>query len=106
MDLAKFYVTDMRKKVLGAEHPHTLQSMANLASTYFDQGNLKEAEQLEVQVLYMRKKVLGTEHPHTLRSMENLARTYLSQKKFKEAEQLEVQVFDMRKKVLGAAPSL
>jgi hypothetical protein len=49
-------VLDMRKKLLGAEHPDTLSSMGNLASTYHDQGKFDEAEQLEVQVLDMRKK--------------------------------------------------
>jgi hypothetical protein len=35
---------DMRKKLLGAEHPDTLISMANLASIYRDQGRWNEAE--------------------------------------------------------------
>jgi putative hemolysin len=67
---------DMRKKLLGAEHPDTLTSMANLASTYGNQGRWNEAEQLEVQVMDMRKKLLGAEHPDTLTSMANLANTY------------------------------
>ena len=54
----------------------TLLSMANLATIYSDLGNLKEAEELELQVLDMRKKLLGAEHPDTLLSMGNLARTY------------------------------
>ena len=53
---------EMRKKLLGAEHPHTLLSMGNLASIYCKQGRWNEAEQLEVQVMEMRKKLLGTEH--------------------------------------------
>ena len=44
--------------------------------TYADKGNLKEAEQLQVQALDMRKKLLGEEHPDTLISMANLASTY------------------------------
>jgi hypothetical protein len=50
--------------------------MANLASTYWNQGKWNEAEQLEVQVMDMRKKLLGAEHPDTLTSMANLASTY------------------------------
>ena len=52
----------MQKKLLGAEHPDTLLSMGNLASTYSNQGKWNEAEQLEVQVLDMQKNVLGVEH--------------------------------------------
>ena len=60
-------------RVLGAEHPSTLASMANLASTYRNQGRWKEAEELDVQVMETRKRVLGAEHPSTLTSMANLA---------------------------------
>ena len=95
-------VTDMRKKLLGAEHPDTLNSMANLAITYRMQGRWNEAELLEVQVMDMRKKLLGAEHPDTLTSMASLAITYGNQGRWNEAEQLEVQVIDMRKKLLGA----
>ncbi|KAF2715873.1 hypothetical protein K431DRAFT_190066, partial [Polychaeton citri CBS 116435] len=42
---------DVRQKQLGEEHPSTLASMANLASTYRNQGRLKEAEELEVKVM-------------------------------------------------------
>ena len=80
----------MTKKLLGAEHPDTLTAMANLASTYRNQGRWNEAEQLEVQVMDMRKKLLGAEHPHTLTFMGNLASTYRNQGWWNEAEQLEV----------------
>ena len=83
-------VMETRKRVLGAEHPDTLTSMANLALTYGNQGRWKEAEELEVQVMETCKRVLGTEHPHTLISMNNLASTYRSQGRWKEAEELEV----------------
>jgi hypothetical protein len=41
---------DMTKKLLGADHPDTLHSMANLACTYRNQGRWNEAEQLELEV--------------------------------------------------------
>ncbi|KIJ27903.1 hypothetical protein M422DRAFT_111270, partial [Sphaerobolus stellatus SS14] len=37
----------MRRHKLGEDHPHTLTSMKNLASTYQSQGRLSEAEELE-----------------------------------------------------------
>ncbi|MCJ1471106.1 hypothetical protein MMC07_009754 [Pseudocyphellaria aurata] len=42
---------ETRKRVLGPEHPDTLRSMANIASTYQNQGRWTEAEELDVQVL-------------------------------------------------------
>ena len=65
--------------VLGPEHPSTLISMANLASTYWNQGRREEAEELNVQVIETRKKVLGLEHPFMLTSIANLAHTWKSQ---------------------------
>src|SRR5204863_5431303 len=76
--------------------------MANLASTYRNQGRLKEAEELEVQVMETRKRVLGAEHPATLTSMANLASTYRNQGRWKEAKELEVQVMETSLRVLGA----
>ncbi|KAI0398797.1 P-loop containing nucleoside triphosphate hydrolase protein [Xylaria palmicola] len=94
-------VIETRKTVLGPEHPNTLNSMANLASTYRNQGRWKEAETLEVQVIETQKTVLGPEHPNTLNSMANLASTYSNQGRWKEAEMLYVQVIETRKTVLG-----
>ncbi|CAG8883952.1 unnamed protein product, partial [Penicillium egyptiacum] len=37
-------VVETRKTKLGVDHPDTLASMANLASTFSEQGRWKEAE--------------------------------------------------------------
>ena len=66
---------DTRNKILGPEHPETLRSMNNLASTYWNQGRYEEAEKLNVQVREAHKRILGPEHPHTLRSMYHLDMT-------------------------------
>ena len=95
-------VFDMRKKLLGADHPDTITSMTDLARTYFSQGRWNEAEQIEAQGMDIRKKLFGTEHPDTLSSITNLASIYHSQGRWNEAEQLQIQVIDMSKKLLGA----
>ncbi|EWY97447.1 hypothetical protein FOYG_02287 [Fusarium oxysporum NRRL 32931] len=99
-DLSKMAV-NARTKMLGEDHPDTLSSMANLASTYWNQGRWKEAEELDVGVLETMKTALGEEHPDTLRSMGNLASTYWNQGRWKEAEVLDVEVIETRKKTLG-----
>ena len=81
-------VMETSSRVLGAEHPDTLSSMANLALTFGNQGRWKEAEELFVQVMETSKRVLGAEHPYTLTSMANLASTYGNQGRWKEAEEL------------------
>ncbi|RYP24058.1 hypothetical protein DL765_000786 [Monosporascus sp. GIB2] len=95
-------VVESRKTKLGADHPDTLASMANLAATYRDQGRWEEAEELQAKELEICTKVLGLKHPDTLSSMANLASTYRDQGRWEEAEKLEVQVLEIRKIKLGA----
>ena len=56
-------VMETRNRVLGPEHPETLTSMDNLASTYLNQGRWQEAEELLAQMIEIRTRVLGPEHP-------------------------------------------
>ena len=76
--------------------------MANLALTYGNQGQWKEAEELQAKELKICSRVLGVEHPDTLTSMANLASTYRNQGRWKEAEELDVQVKETSLRVLGA----
>ncbi|KIM93182.1 hypothetical protein OIDMADRAFT_138250 [Oidiodendron maius Zn] len=94
-------VMEIRKKVLGAEHPDTLRIMNDLVLTLGNQGRWKEAEDLHVQVIETTKRVLGTEHPDTLTSMYSLASMFRNQGRWNEAEELLAQVMEMRKRVLG-----
>ena len=75
--------------------------MANLASTYNNQGRWKKAEELFVQVMKTFKRVLGAEHPSTLTSMANLASTYSNQGRWKEALKLMEECVRLRIRVLG-----
>jgi len=94
--------------VLGKEHPDRLTSMANLASTYRNQGRWKEAEELEVGVMETRKRVLGEEHPargpehtSTLDTVHNLGLLYADQRKLIEAEKMYQRALDGYEKALG-----
>jgi hypothetical protein len=73
------------KEKFGEDHPDTLSSMQNLASTYRDQGRWQEAENLEVHVMEARKERLGADHLDTLTSMANLAFIYRDQLRWTEA---------------------
>ncbi|KAK3380825.1 hypothetical protein B0H63DRAFT_474432 [Podospora didyma] len=75
--------------------------MANLASTYRNQGRWKEAEELGVQVMEIRKRVLGEEHPNTLASMANLAFTWKSQGRLDEALDVMCRCVEFQQQVLG-----
>ncbi|KAJ7033019.1 acyl transferase/acyl hydrolase/lysophospholipase [Mycena alexandri] len=72
-------VMETRKRVLGEEHPDTLTSITNLASTYRNQGRWNDAEALQVAVVETSKRMLGEEHPDTLMRITNLASMYQNQ---------------------------
>ena len=64
---------EIRKRVLGDDHPDTLGSMNGLGSLYHRQGRYEEAEPLYLETLEARKRVLGDDHPATTRTLYNLA---------------------------------
>ncbi|KAK4043752.1 hypothetical protein C8A01DRAFT_43319 [Parachaetomium inaequale] len=70
---------EFRLKRLGEKHPDTILSLANLATTYHQQGRYEESEKMGIEVLALRRDVLGERHPETIRGMANLAATYYQQ---------------------------
>jgi tetratricopeptide (TPR) repeat protein len=66
---------DFCRRVQGAEHPHTLSSMDNLAATLRALADFEEARRLLEEALYICRRVQGPEHPNTLSLMINLATT-------------------------------
>ncbi|KAJ7888025.1 hypothetical protein B0H13DRAFT_1888574 [Mycena leptocephala] len=95
-------VLEKWRQLLGADHPHTLVAMGNLALTYHKLGRYQEAEPLESIVLEKRKQVLGADHPDTLLAMGNLAATHRELGRYQEAEPLESIVLEKRRQLLGA----
>ena len=94
-------VLDASNRILGVEHPQTINAMANLVGTYKKLGRYEQAEKLEIQVLNARNRILGVEHPDTIKAMANLALTYQKLGKYTEAEQLQMQVSNTKIGILG-----
>ena len=59
---------DVSRRVLGARHVETLQSMYWLSVVQAEQGHLEEAETLQAEALALQREVLGADHPDTLLS--------------------------------------
>ena len=70
---------ELRKRVLGDEHPDTLRSMNNLARFYSKLGQHQEAMQLDKQTVEAQQRILGPAHPSTLSSARKLARISASE---------------------------
>jgi tetratricopeptide (TPR) repeat protein len=92
---------ELRKKLLGEDHPSVATSLNNLAGLYESQGKYEAAEPLFLQSLELRKKLLGEDHPSVATSLNNLAGLYESQGKYEAAEPLFLQSLELRKKLLG-----
>ena len=91
----------LRRKVLGAENPRTLQTASQLAWLALLQGHYPEAETLASRTLDLQRRVLGPQHPDTLFTMNTLAGVYDRQGKYAQAEELFNQLLEIRRRVLG-----
>ena len=92
---------ELRRRVLGDEHPDTLASTNNLAELYRDQGKYAKAEQLYAQALEVLPRVLGEQHPHTLKTMNNLALLHYARGQLAQAESLHAKTLELRQVSLG-----
>ncbi|PKK40797.1 hypothetical protein CI102_15352 [Trichoderma harzianum] len=93
---------DLHIKVLGDEHPSTLEIMDMSLAIAACEDQPAEIEQISKRVLELRRKILGTEHPHTLESMRKLSVAFYKQQHYEEAAEMSRQALDLHIKVLGA----
>src|SRR5215472_2871232 len=92
---------EIRQRVLGPEHPDTLDSRDHLADDLDALGQYAQAEKLERQTLEISRRVLGPEHPETLRFESSLANTLWQEGRHPEAEKLDREALAIRRRVLG-----
>jgi eukaryotic-like serine/threonine-protein kinase len=92
---------EIRRRVLGPEHPDTLRSTTSLANVLREEGHYAEAEKLIRETLSIRSRVLGPEHPDTLKSMNILGTILVQEGHYAEAEKLDRETLDIRRRVLG-----
>ncbi|KAK5202667.1 hypothetical protein LTR41_011588 [Exophiala xenobiotica] len=77
--------SQLKRKVLGEEHPETLTSMNNLAGALSSQGEYEEAEEMHRKTLQLSRKVLGDDHPSMMVSVHNLAYVLALRSRFVQA---------------------
>jgi tetratricopeptide (TPR) repeat protein len=64
---------EIRRRLLGDDHPDTAQGYNNLAYNLTFQGKYAQARPLYEKALEIRRRLLGDDHPSTARSYINLA---------------------------------
>ncbi len=95
------HALEVRERVLGKEHPDTMDSVNNLALLLMINGDYKGAEPLFRSGLEVCELVLGKEHPDTLTSMNNLASLLDKIGDTEGAEPLLRHALEARERVLG-----
>ncbi len=93
---------EVRRKVLGPQHPDTLASMNDLGEAIRWQGRDAEAEKLIREALNGRQQVLGPDHPATLASMYTLG-VLLSDNRPAESEKLLRALLETQRRIRGAS---
>jgi tetratricopeptide (TPR) repeat protein len=92
---------EIRKKVLGEEHPDYASSLNDIGGLYSNMVDYKAAEPYYKQALEIRKKVLGEEHPDYASSLNSLGGLYSNMGDYKVAEPYFIESLEIRKKALG-----
>lgn len=87
-----------REKLLGKEHPDTLQALHEVATCAY--WNRQKQCKLFQEVVDLRSRVLGQDHPDTIRSMSRLADCYLELEEHAQALPLYLQVVRHNWKIL------
>ncbi|MEV6907047.1 tetratricopeptide repeat protein [Amycolatopsis sp. NPDC051071] len=88
-------------RLLGADHPNTLNSRSNLASAYQDNGDLARAIPLFEAALADAERVFGPDAQETLDFLHNLAGAYRTDGDLDRAIPLFETVLTSREQVLG-----
>jgi RNA polymerase sigma factor (sigma-70 family) len=89
------------ERLLGPDHPDTLNSRNSLAAAYLAAGRVTEAIPLFEQILAVRQRVLGPDDPETLISQNNLASAYQDAGRTAEAIRLYELNLEIRERLLG-----
>ena len=92
---------DIRRRILGPEHPETLKSMNYLADVFDGQGRYSEAEKSHRETLNVRRRLLGREHPDTLNTMVDLSFSIERQGRYDEAESIAREALEIQRHLLG-----
>ena len=91
----------LRRRALGEEHRHTIQSLIDYAVVLQSLGRADEAEPLMREALERSRRALGGDHEHTQTSINNLGALLGVQGRLAEAEPLMREALDLRRRALG-----
>jgi tetratricopeptide (TPR) repeat protein len=92
---------DGYRRVLGDNHPDTLNAINSMGAVMENQGNLQEAGAYYQEALQRSRLVLGNDHPHTVAALNNLGGWLVGQGELVESRTLLQEALDTRERLLG-----
>ncbi|MGB6164033.1 MAG: tetratricopeptide repeat protein [Pseudonocardiaceae bacterium] len=95
------HALELRRSMLGDEHPDTLASASSLSLTLHQLGQYGPARQLAEDTLTRCRRVLGEGHPDTLRSAIYLTVALVGVGRYEPARQLAEDTLTRCRRVLG-----
>ena len=96
------HVAALAEHELGSDHPHTLDSVTNLATVYVELENFDEAERLLLRTLPVQEAIFGENDPEALLpALNSLASLYRLQGSLSKAEPWYLRALRICEEVLG-----
>jgi CHAT domain-containing protein/tetratricopeptide (TPR) repeat protein len=92
---------EIRRRVLGEEHPDLAQSLGDLGALLGTKGDYVEAEPLYREALAMDRKLLGEDHPRVAMRLGNLGTLLMAKGDCAGAEPLLREALAVYRKLLG-----
>ncbi|MEZ4451850.1 MAG: serine/threonine-protein kinase [Nannocystaceae bacterium] len=92
---------EMRRSILGDDHPDVGAALNNLANAHAIAGKFVEARALQRQALAIRERTLGPDHPDVAASLGNLANVEDELGERDEALALQTRALEIRERSLG-----
>jgi tetratricopeptide (TPR) repeat protein len=92
---------EIRKRVLGPEHPDTISTMDYLAADLEHGGHDAESKKLNHETYYLARRVLGPENKTTLHAMLNEGVALYDEGHYAEAEKWLRETLDIQRRAFG-----
>jgi tetratricopeptide (TPR) repeat protein len=92
---------ELRQRILGKDHPETMDSMHELAELYLGAGRYGEAEKILEPLVEMRRRKFGIHNEGTLRAMNDLAGVIHMRGDYARAVPLREEVVRADRKLMG-----
>ena len=100
---------ELRKKVLGEEHIHTLNTLKSLIKIYLDTYDSEKKLELTEKSYNLHKKIFGEEHPDTIDALYTYTSVHegiMHRGKPEKLRELQDKLLELRKKQYDAAIKL